>query len=289
VKKRVISLILCVLLFFSLSVTAFADMGPKPSVRVTFTGVGDEIYYGTLLSDRRSTGPSSAWDGKAPYPDYRWRENQKEIWEKFIAYEDPDGFYFLQEWWECSENDQLNWTYYPPSTYKILLYFPESDCFCVSPIYERYAYDSYYTVDLSDSESGEIFAQRSYNYGIEIVSLIARIVLTLALELLIALLFGYRQKRLFLFLTAVNVITQIALNVALNIINYNMGSMAFTVFYVLLEIAVFIVEAVIFVKGVRRFGDPEQSRGKAVGYAFIANAASFAFGLWLAHIIPGIF
>ena len=28
---------------------------------------------------------------------------------------------------------------------------------------------------------------------------------------------------------------------------------------------------------------------RAVGYAFIANAASFALGLWLAHIIPGIF
>ena len=67
-----------------------------------------------------------------------------------MHYEDADGFYFLQEWWDCTESNALRWTYRPPSVYKILLYFPESDSFMVSPIYEQYAFDSYYTVDLSD-------------------------------------------------------------------------------------------------------------------------------------------
>ena len=32
-----------------------------------------------------------------------------------------------------------------------------------------------------------------------------------------------------------------------------------------------------------------QTKGKAVGYALLANIISFAGGLWLAHFIPGIF
>ena len=76
---------------------------------------------------------------------------------------------------------------------------------------------------------------------------------------------------------------------ALNIINYNSGSMIFTFSYVLFEILAFVIEAVIYAVLLQRFSIQEQRKGKAVGYAFIANAGSFAFGLWLAHLIPGIF
>ena len=37
--------------------TASADIGPKPSVQIAFTGIEEQPYYGTLLSARRSTGP----------------------------------------------------------------------------------------------------------------------------------------------------------------------------------------------------------------------------------------
>ena len=126
-----------------------------------------------------------------------------------------DGYFFLQEWWNCSETNQLNWTYYPPSPFKILLYFPETDFFYVSPIYERYAFDSYYTVDLSDYTEDGISAEESYDYTWEGISLGARILLTILLELLIALPFGYREKKVLGFLAIVNIITQILLNVAL--------------------------------------------------------------------------
>ena len=121
--RKMISLLICMILIISLPVTAKADIGPKPSVRIQFTGIEGETYYGTLLSERRSTGPATAWDGYEEYRDWK-PESEKSIWEKFIAYEDTDGYYFLQEWWDCSETNQLNWTYYPPNPFKILLYFP---------------------------------------------------------------------------------------------------------------------------------------------------------------------
>ena len=286
--RKVFSLLICMILIISLPVTAKADIGPKPSVRITFTGIEGESYYGTLLSERRSTGPATAWDG---YEDYSsWKpENEKVIWEKFIAYEDADGYYFLQEWWDCSETNQLSWSYYPPNPFKILLYFPETDTFYVSGIYERYAFDSYFTVDLSDYDSTPISAEKSYDYTWELISLAARIVLTIVLELAIALRFGYREKRALVFLAIVNVITQVTLNVALNIINYRSGSMGFTFAFICMEILVFAIEAITYKAVLHRYSEKEKVNRRGVTYALVANTASFAIGLWLAHLIPGIF
>ena len=286
--RKVLSLLICLILVLNLPVTAKADIGPKPSVRITFTGIKGETYYGTLLSERRSTGPATAWDGYEEYRDWK-PESEKPIWEKFIAYEDTDGYYFLQEWWDCSETNQLNWTYYPPTPFKILLYFPETDSFYVSDIYERYAFDSYFSVDLSEYATSPITARQSYDYTWEVISLVARIVLTIALELAIALLFGYREKKVLGFLAIVNVITQVVLNVALNIINYRSGSMGFTFAFICMEILVFAIEAITYKAVLHRYSEKEKVNRRGVTYALVANTASFAIGLWLAHLIPGIF
>ena len=286
--RKVLSLLICLILVLNLPVTAKADIGPKPSVRITFTGIKGETYYGTLLSERRSTGPATAWDGYEEYRDWK-PESEKPIWEKFIAYEDTDGYYFLQEWWDCSETNQLNWTYYPPTPFKILLYFPETDSFYVSDIYERYAFDSYFSVDLSEYATSPITARQSYDYTWKVISLVARIVLTIALELAIALLFGYREKKALGFLAIVNVITQVVLNVALNIINYRSGSMGFTFAFICMEILVFAIEAITYKAVLHRYSEKEKVNRRGVTYALVANTASFAIGLWLAHLIPGIF
>ena len=288
-KRKVFVFLMCLVLMMAMPITASADMGPKPSVRIEFTGIEGETYYGTLLSLRDSTGPASAWNGNPEYAHYHPGDEGYDIWVKFVEYQDTDGYYFLQEWWDCSDTNQLNWTYYPPTPFKILLYFPETDTFYVSPVYERYAFDSYFTVDLSAYDTDPIMAHQSYDYTWEIISLIARIILTIALELGIALLFGYREKKVLGFLAVVNILTQVTLNVALNIINYNSGALTFTFSYVLFEILVFAIEAIAYAALIKKISSKEQKKGRAVGYAFIANTASFALGLWLAHIIPGIF
>ena len=288
-KRKIFALLLCFVLVMAMPITAHADMGPKPSVRIEFTGIEGETYYGTLLSKSKSTGPASAWDGN---PEYAYRQPEDadyDIWLKFVEYEDTDGYYFLQWFWECSEENQLNWTYYPPTSFKILLYFPETDTFYVSPVYERYAFDSYFTMDLSDYATGPMLAEKSYDYTWELISLAARIVLTILLELSLAWIFGFRDRKTLGFLAVVNIITQVTLNVALNIVNYNSGSMNFVFSYVLYEILVFAVEAVAYTVLMKRITGIQTRKGKAIAYAFVANAASFAFGLWLAHVIPGIF
>lgn len=66
-KRKIFALLLCFALVMAMPITAHADMGPKPSVRIEFTDIEGENYYGTLLSKSKSTGPASAWDGNPEY------------------------------------------------------------------------------------------------------------------------------------------------------------------------------------------------------------------------------
>ena len=306
--QTVFLLILCaVMTTVGFPVTVRADMGPKPSVRIRFENMGDELCYGTLLSKTKSTGPASAWDGvesHAKHSDnksYSYADFDYEIWKEFAEYQDADGYYFLQEGWKVSETKNIEWTYYPPQSFKILLYYPETQTFIVSDIYERYAFDTYYTVDMegihinevryeeANSTNKVLEASRAYDYSQELISLVVRIFLTILIEMIIGLLFGYRHKKQLLLLAGVNGGTQIVLNVLLNIINYNAGQLAFVLFYVLLEIFVFVIEARIFYGRLSKMGNTKQPKWLAVVYAFAANAASFGVGMMAAQWMPGIF
>lgn len=278
-----------IVVFTLLPVSARADTGPKPSVRIAFEGLGGELCYGTLLSEDSSTGPASAWDGNESHI-ADWPEDfDYEIWKAFVDYEDADGYYFLQEYWQVNETKQLNWIYYPPTPFKILLYFPESGAFLVSGIYERYAFDSYFTVNMDDFDGGTLTAEQSYEYSWEIISLLARIVITIALELAVALLFGYRRKKQIITIAVVNVFTQTILNVLLNIINYKQGPMVFVFYYFVFELFVFVLEGLLYRILLYRFSADRDKKGHPYGYAFVANLFSFAAGFAIAKWIPGIF
>ncbi len=296
-KKRLLAIVSAVVILLSaLSFTAFADMGPKPGVHIELISLGNEICYGTLLSKYETNGPNRAYEEGDAIPDYLIDSYTSADWqarEAFIGYEDKDGFYYLQEQWLCNEKGGFSWTYYPPDPFKILLYFPESGSFAVSEIYEQYAFDSYYTVNLGDLKLTEnyhnsIFAAQSYDHSKEVISLTVRIIATIAIELVLAVIFGLRKKNVFAFVSGVNVATQLALNLILFFVDYKHGSMTFTAYYIMLEILVFAAEAVIYLFGFKKL-DFKQKKIKTVLYALVANTVSFGAGLGLAHLIPGIF
>lgn len=307
-QKRIIAVFLSVILMLSIfPVTVNADMGPKASVRILFENMGDELCYGTLLSQKPSTGPASVWDGEDKSA--RHNENEKypdaaldyATWKAFVEYKDADGYYFLQEGWLVSETKKIEWTYYPPYNFKILLYYPQTQTFVVSGIYEKYAFDTYYMVDMDGinissveydeelSTNERIEAYRSYNYRQELLSLAARIVLTILVEMAVGLLFGFRNKKQLLFLIGVNTATQILLNVLLNVINYHSGPLVFVLIYILLEIAVIVLEAVLYCIWMKRWSQKPRKNWFYILYALIANSVSFITGLLIAQWLPGIF
>lgn len=282
----------------ALPITANADMGPKPSVRIQFKNMGDDLCYGTLLSKEACTGPARVWDGTSR--NEQLYDLDREIWKAFVDYKDPDGYYFLQRGWTVSETGEIAWTYYPPGNFKILLYYPETKTFVSSGIYERYAFDTYYTVDMEGVRIGSveynedlstnerINAYRSYNYRKELLSLAVRILLTIAIEMAVALLFGFLQKKQLKILALVNITTQLLLNLLLNIIHYNAGPLIFIISYVFFEVIVFALEAGLYCKLLKKVSEKEEN-WYYILYSFVANSASFWVGYYLATVLPGIF
>lgn len=312
---------------------ASADTGPKPSVHVTFENMGDELCYGTLLSKTPSTGPAGAWDGTEDGKPIFNGANET-VWRAFTEFKDEDGFYFLQWFRRADENKALNWTYYPPQTFKILLYYPDratesgaadnsagastrdsettaaSGAFCVSDVLERYAFHSYYFVDMRNVQSetigtiAKISATQGYDYSAEILGFFVRFIITLGVETLLALAFRLRTKRAFLTVLAANGATQVALNILLNVQMHFNNVYGVLPLYFFAELFVFVAEAALycFILGKRKNGgengSADENGGKAaiayskkrlILYAFTANLVSFCIGLPLAILLPAVF
>lgn len=286
VKKRLISLLACFALALAVPFAAFADIGPKPEVTVQTTGLSGDCWV-TLLAEETVIGP---WHETEKGTVAAVEPEEAPVLDAFDAFEDPDGYHFLQWFDRVQDASPATWSYMAPKHFKILFWFPESGSYAVTEKLDRYAYSAVYRVDFSgfDPAAGEVqnvAAQKNYDYAGEALGLAARFVLTLAVELLIALPFGYLKQQYLRVLLIANLATQLALNLALNLTAYYSGSLAMWVFYPLYELAVFIVEAVVF----RLAFKPEAGKGHPVLYAFVANAASYAFGLWLGNVVPALF
>ena len=281
--KRIAAIIACLLMLALLPTAAFADMGPKPSVRIGIEGLDpDEPCWGTLLSEEASTGPSRAYDGE----NARVGEAGEDVWRAFVDYEDPDGYYFLQELWPCSEDGQLWWTYYPPEEFKLLLYFPETGEFVSSGKCSAYAFTSWFDARLSD---GELALSKSYDYSGAIVNFAVRCALTVALECAAAyFIFRLRTPGRLKAVAAVNVITQLALNLVVNIIAYLAGSFMIAFRFFLLECLVFAAEGALYDMFFRRAGEPVPVK-RCWALSLVGNLMSYALGLWLAYAVPGLF
>lgn len=256
-----------------------ADVGPKPSVTVKVKTLDYDKCYLTLLSKTDRSGP---WSVDREYRDWD-NETLRLIDQKFAAYSDPDNFYYLHHFQEVSVTQDFSWSYYPPETFKVLVYIEDNDSFIIgSEILERYAFNSHYVVEIKDNS---LTIVKNYDYLSEILNLLGRMLITVAIELAIAWLFTYRKHELTLILV-VNIITQLILNVFLNITNYHQGIFYLIFVFLLGEIIVLLTEAIIYIMGMKRlakkYNYPHKSVGHHVFYVIVANFASlFGGGLLL--------
>lgn len=283
-KKRVISLLLLVLLLLPvLTVTVSADMGPKPGTSITVRPGGGEYAVVTLLAQEESNGPH--WTiGPDEEPSSRIAKDEMltEAWYAFRDYADPDGYHFWGEIYEGS----VTWGYFPPENFKIAVYYPEYGILWVSEdSYERYAFDSDFRLNLpavgAGAQSGEVdmVLKKTSNLGSELAGFLFRVLLTLAMELAVARVFGLTddgQKKLIL---RVNLLTQVGLNLLLWSWYYFDGPLAAMVRLILAEIVVLLVEGIVYQRKLRQ----DESRGKILGYTILANLASVTLGFLFLH------
>lgn len=280
-------------LVLSLLLPAFAhaDMGPKPSVRITLEGLDGRLCYGTLLSEETETGPARVWNGDPAKANHKGNDPyamlDKDIWQAFVdcAAADTDGYHFLQWGWRVDETEKLNWTYYPPQRFKVALYYPETGEFRISGIYECYAFHSYFAAEVG---AETVTLRQHYDHTTDLLALSGRILGTVAVELLLAAAFGLLKKRYWLPIAAVNLLTQAALNIGLYLTAFRSGFFDFALTLFLLELMIFAVEAVLLCLLLRR-REPCPTRGRIILYAACANTVSFVLGLYLAQVLPWMF
>jgi hypothetical protein len=266
-----------VLLSVLLASTVFADMGPHESVEITVEmPEGFRPFYATLLSKYPSTGPYSEGNWKHEYPDSK-------TYQTFDAYEDPDGYYFISYVEYCTDGS-FSWGYMPPDDFKLLLYFPDTGELVCSEATTTFAFYSVYQATLKD---GRLELKAVYNYGRQILSFLARLAVTLLLELGLAYFLGYQLKSVLI----INLITQVGLNLVLFfLVNQTGGSGFFYyMYYIMAEFVVFAIEAVFYCAKEPKFSEKRAEQGHPVSFAFLANALSFGVGLLLNCRWPLIF
>lgn len=298
-KKRWRSILTALLLLLPLTaMPVSADVGPKPSVVVALEGLEGRTCWGTLLSQQEGTGPYGRFYEEEAAED----PEEDRALRALLPLErmDSEGFHLLNFVKDCSDGE-FSWTYYPPHTYKIALWFPEEDALAVSGVYHRYAFDSYYRLDLSGVElmPGVIVEleaarlQRDYPYGASLLALAGRVALTLGAELLLALAFGLRTRQALKWVAVVNLATQLGLNLALELFTYCNGALegmmailALPV-YLAAEAVVTLVELRIYRR--KLLGERGASGRRITAYTWTANLCSFLAGVLLSFQLPTLF
>ena len=289
-KRRLSLLLVALLLLTAIPGVAHADMGPKPSIDITFTGLEGKTYYACLLAPDNGGGnyfgvltfKQSLKDG---YSTDLTEAEQK----LFLNYKDSDGFVPLYDVEDCSNNHHLSSGRLPPAEFKVLIYFPRTGNMVVSDqIYKNYAFSSYYRIDaarcgLTPESSGEMNLQmlNGYVYAGLFLSFIMRLTATLAIEIGIARAFQLREKRVLRLIVIVNIITQTLLTLTLSLIDFFNGSLSSLIIYVLLETGVFLIEGIIYSVRVNEISERQFKTGELWGVAWLSNTASFLVGVFL--------
>jgi len=271
--KYLLFFILSIASIFLLSIKVNADIGPKPFIIIEITGMEDKSYTATLIS-KEAKGPNFF------YEEYLEWDNQWMEYHPIMEYEDSEGYKWIGSHWEMYGDGELKWGYYPPDNFKLLI-VTEDNQYYTSKAINRYAFGSYFKVDVSKAIDGDLnvkfieSVEKNYNYWKEILSFSIRLILTIAIEIGLALIFGFRKIRELLLILKVNIITQIFLNALLNIVTYFHGQLIGLGLYIIAEVIVLISEILIY------YYCFKDHKLKAVFYGLLANVVTFGVGYGL--------
>ncbi len=276
----IVSVFICT--FFSLGISAFADCGPKASLTINVKGMEEgREYYLTLFE---------AFD---PRFSDEYIANQNPEWRALYELSLNDEYFLCESpvdetYYKLNRSGSRTWGYMPPDKFKIVIYFPDDGSCIISEKLERYAFNSYFTANVSGGEMSVVANGGAAGVSAEIGALLLRIAITVLLELGVARLFGYDGGKETKLILIMNICTQIFLNVMIAVGDGIIGGLGAIVAYVLAEIVIFIIEACIYAVLLPRFTERRTREGRAVEYAFAANAASFFVGGFVLIIGEGL-
>lgn len=282
-----------------------ADMGPKPSAKISIdVGDYDGAYYAVFLREEKyflhELLPSEEdvaricqEEDLSDYEtEYRIAHNYDGVAPALRTFNETLA---KQGKWRIllsgndlltpmtGRNASLAMTYHAPPEFKIAVVL-EDGRYYISQTTQRKAFESFYAFDVDTAQDSLTdlpiqFDAKGWRFAVQIV---VRLAATLAIELLIALLFVGLKKRPYKIIAIVNTITNLALNVGFILLDYFNGfqPMDYFLFLWAAEAAVCVVEAVVYCKTIR-----EVPRWRLIVYAIVANAASFLCGFYVGALL----
>lgn len=283
------SLRFCVLLALAavlLTVSAFADTGPKPQLTVKVTNPPEELYYLDLLAE-------GDWEhaGDADYSGLDWSYSEEEIAALDSGLLDalraavPDGWHACTAegsngapmWGDLIGSDAggvrlHSFRYHGvPDTYRIILVTKSGESW-VSGVLHRATLQSSATVDWTARTAKTPSPAMAYA-----LQFLCTLLPTLLIEGLLLFAFGYRSKRSWLVFLLVNLVTQggFAVYLAVTVLNHGVSGWSL-IFYIPIEVIITLVELLLY----RRLLT-EKNKARAAVYAIAANLCSAVLGLWL--------
>lgn len=281
-KRSLRNSILLLLTAMLLTVSALADSGPKAQLTVKVENAPSELYYLDLLAEGEyehegdsdfsslSDEERAALDAdmlaalRAAVPD-GWHAclaqgvNGPPIWGDLVG-EDAGGVRLH------------SFRYHGvPDTYRIILVTKSGESW-VSDTLHRATLQSSVTVDWAKRTASAPSAGVAYA-----LQFLCMLLPTLLIEGALLFSFGYRSRRSRRVFLLVNLVTQGAFAVYLAVIVLNHGVSGWSLlFYIPIEIIITAVELLCY----RRLLT-EKGKGRATGYAIVANVCSATVGLLL--------
>lgn len=267
-----------------LTVTAFADMGPKPQLTVKVVNPPEEPYYLDLLAE------GAYEDVGSPFEGLSWSYTEEEIaaldQSLLQALRDavPEGWHACTA--EGSTGAPMWGDLYPdekgihtfgymgvPETYRILMVTQSGETW-LSDTYVRPGLQSSVKVDWAKREA--YAPPASMSNGLQFLSTLLP---TLLLEGALFLLMGFKSKRNILIFLAANLSTQVFLFLALGVTILQRGlGLTYYMRFFPVELAILVAETWVY----RRFFQ-EESKAWSTLYGIAANLLSAIAGWFLAE------
>lgn len=271
-KRTLRILLLLVLASCMMSMTTFADMGPKPQLTVKVEHPPQEMYYLDLLQETNHRPGSFKNETLNTAMVTLLQDSVPSGWRACLA-QPVSGPPIWGELTGTPSGDTMLHTFGyhgVPRTYRILI-VTESGEVWISDTCIRTALQSSVTLDWETKEVSIPSVWTGYA-----LQFLTTFLPTLLIEGLILFLFRYRQRRSWAVFGIANLATQGALAVALSVeaVQHGVG-WGFMSLFLMAEGAILVVEAIAYVLLWK-----ERNKEWALSYALAANTASALIG-WL--------
>ncbi len=245
---------------------AFADFGPKPSIKITVINPPDEDYVFDLMEYVGDRNPTCRNFYNIDEDMFKYLSEYKENgWMSALSHDDVVGIGADLAVTPKGISKEFSYTYNVPSTFKVII-VTRSGKIQTSQTYKRTNFNAVYTYDYSQGKIVSSFSRQLDQFA---VKLLKTFLLTIVIEGVFLIAFGLDTRKNWKTFLLVNGSTQLFLYVILIIVSAINPMFNERLVISLCEVVIIISETVIYKKYLEG-----KTKARRIGYSITANVIS---------------